>query len=236
MVTSNECGHRPRSFSSPSCSLSHLRHRFFSLETFVAENCAEENLYSKWQEAAESLVLVDEKVEDHSRIADLLPPIGVLFPCRASFFVDLLSHRTSPVKNELLGSAFCGSTANDLDSLASSSRQDCQISSVEGENILKEENIVLCQRISELECENRRLKEEHVVLERQVLLSNQAIETEVKRREEAEKQKEILFAFLEEEKARSLKMEEEVRVLKQEQYDDFQLMNQFSDYVQKLQK
>lgn len=236
MVALNECGHRPRSCSSPSCSLSHLRHRFFALETLVAEKCAEENLYREWQYAAKSLVLVDENVEDHSRIADLLPPIGVLFPCKASFFVDLLPHRTSPVKGRLSGSALCSSTTNEFDFLSSSCLHDRQISSADDERTLKEERIVLHQRIDELESENRRLKEEKVALERQVLLSNQAKEAEVKRRNKAEKQKEILLENLEEEKARSLKIEEEVRVLKQERYEDFELMNQLSDYVQNLQK
>lgn len=226
MMTRNAFAPRPRSWSAPSCSLSHISHRFAPLEMLVAgADSDKEKCWNSLRHTAKAFLAVEEGVVDHSRIADVLPPVSVLFPCKASFFMEMTASNTSSIEMHsslnVLTSSFMGKADPSPDSF----EQDHPIDSDECIQSMGEENLILRTRVTELENENNGLRVEQGILEEKQQLFAQMAEEAAKGRDKAEEECQRLRAALEAEQARNLKLEEDIQGVQQERYEEFDMVN-----------
>lgn len=135
----------------------------------------------------------------------------MLFPCRTGVPVD----RSTPV------------------SLGSSSSQQSpppQVSREEYEKVIAE-NMALRKRCSELEQHNKNLRDKQEALQSQLQLVTNANQLSVARYHDIEKEKEDILIELEEEKEKNEQLEEEISLLKSESYDQYQMINELKDLI-----
>lgn len=222
-----------RPWSSPSCSLSHMRHRFIPLEAVITRECDnKDQINDSLRRTAEALVAVDERIVDHSRIADVLPPIDALFPCKPSYTVELMLSMGS--SGEMVSSSNALSSSSEHDNAPPGPvfpLQDHRAGLEECVQQLREENSKLRRQMTDLESENNRLKERHTALEGKQQLLEKKMEEAMNDRENTERGNQRLVGSLEKEQERTLRMEQEIQKLQQQRYEEYELINQLSHLI-----